>query len=72
MDLTFALFVLAGAVSQIAATALMLAAMRQRAFVVVTAWTKTEPVQVAVVGGRTIKAVCPKGECCPQGAAMMT
>jgi drug/metabolite transporter (DMT)-like permease len=50
MDLTFALFVLAGAVSQIAATALMLAAMRQRAFVVVTAWTKTEPVQVAVFG----------------------
>ena len=50
MDLSFALFVAAGAVSQIAATALMLAAMRQRAFVVVTAWTKTEPVQVAVFG----------------------
>ena len=50
MDLTFGLFVAAGAVSQIAATALMLAAMRQRAFVVVTAWTKTEPVQVAVFG----------------------
>ena len=28
----------------------MLAAMRQRAFVVVTAWTKTEPVQVALFG----------------------
>ena len=47
---TFIVFTLAGAVSQIAATALMLAAMRQRAFVVVTAWTKTEPVQVAVFG----------------------
>ncbi|MEY3739908.1 MAG: hypothetical protein RLZZ192_584 [Pseudomonadota bacterium] len=50
MNWTFALFVLAGALSQIAATALMLAAMRQRAFVVVTAWTKTEPVQVALFG----------------------
>lgn len=50
MDLNFALFVLVGALSQIAATALMLAAMRQRAFVVVTAWTKTEPVQVALFG----------------------
>jgi drug/metabolite transporter (DMT)-like permease len=38
----------AGAVSQIAATALMLAAMRERSFVVVTAYTKTEPVQVAL------------------------
>ena len=50
MDASFALFTLAGAISQILATALMLAAMRQRAFVVVTAWTKTEPVQVAVFG----------------------
>jgi drug/metabolite transporter (DMT)-like permease len=39
---------IAGAVSQIAATALMLAAMRERSFVVVTAYTKTEPVQVAL------------------------
>ena len=37
-----------GAVSQIAATALMLAAMRERSFVVTTAYTKTEPVQVAL------------------------
>src|SRR5262245_27701664 len=37
-----------GALSQIAATALMLAAMRERSFVVTTAYTKTEPVQVAV------------------------
>lgn len=50
MNTSFVLFTLAGAVTQIAATALMLAAMRQRAFVVVTAWTKTEPVQVAVFG----------------------
>ncbi len=37
-----------GAVSQIAATALMLAAMRERSFVVTIAYTKTEPVQVAL------------------------
>lgn len=37
-----------GAVSQIAATALMLAAMRERSFVVTTAYTKTEPVQIAI------------------------
>jgi drug/metabolite transporter (DMT)-like permease len=37
-----------GAVSQIVATALMLAAMRKRSFVVTTAYTKTEPVQVAL------------------------
>jgi drug/metabolite transporter (DMT)-like permease len=37
-----------GAVSQIAATVLMLAAMRERSFVVTIAYTKTEPVQVAV------------------------
>jgi drug/metabolite transporter (DMT)-like permease len=39
-----------GAVSQIGATALMLAAMRERSFVVTTAYTKTEPVQVALFG----------------------
>jgi drug/metabolite transporter (DMT)-like permease len=37
-----------GAVSQILATALMLAAMSERSFVVTTAYTKTEPVQVAL------------------------
>jgi drug/metabolite transporter (DMT)-like permease len=37
-----------GAVSQIFATALMLAAMRERSFVVTTAYTKTEPIQVAL------------------------
>lgn len=46
----FTWFVLGGALAQIAATALMLAAMRERSFVVVTAWTKTEPVQVALFG----------------------
>lgn len=44
------LFTLAGAVSQIVATALMLVAMRQRSFAVTTAVIKTEPVLVAVVG----------------------
>lgn len=38
-----------GALSQVAATALMLAAMKDRSFVVVTAYTKTEPVQAALV-----------------------
>ena len=47
---TFALFVLVGAMAQILATALMLAAMRLRDFVVVTVWTKTEPVQIALFG----------------------
>jgi drug/metabolite transporter (DMT)-like permease len=37
-----------GAASQIAATALMLAAMRERSFVVTIAYTKTEPAQVAL------------------------
>lgn len=43
-------FVLAGATAQILATALMLAAMRERSFSVVTAYMKTEPVQVALFG----------------------
>jgi drug/metabolite transporter (DMT)-like permease len=43
-------WVLAGALAQIAATALMLAAMNDRSFVVVYAYIKTEPVQVAVFG----------------------
>jgi drug/metabolite transporter (DMT)-like permease len=40
----------AAALAQIAATALLLAAMRDRSFVVTTAYAKTEPVQVAVFG----------------------
>src|SRR5258708_30564934 len=43
-------WVLDGALAQIAATALMLAAMNQRPFVVTIAYIKTEPVQVALFG----------------------
>jgi drug/metabolite transporter (DMT)-like permease len=46
----FALWLLAGALTQIGGTALMLAAMEQRSFVVVTAYLKTEPVLVALMG----------------------
>lgn len=46
----FAGFILMGAVTQIAATALMLAAMRERSFSVVTALLKTEPVLIALFG----------------------
>jgi drug/metabolite transporter (DMT)-like permease len=46
----FLSYALTGAVAQILATALMLSAMRERAFSVVTAYTKTEPVQVALFG----------------------
>jgi len=47
---SFAGFVAVGAIAQIAATALMLAAMRLRDFVAVTVWIKTEPVQIAIFG----------------------
>ena len=47
---TFLVWTLFGALSQIGATALMLAAMRERSFVVTTAYTKTEPVLVALFG----------------------
>src|SRR6202166_526759 len=43
-------WVIAGAGTQIAATALMLAAMGERSFVVAYAYIKTEPVQVALFG----------------------
>lgn len=49
-DLAFIGFAFAGAVSQILATALMLLAMKERSFSVTTAYTKTEPVQVAIFG----------------------
>ncbi|MGO9628912.1 MAG: EamA/RhaT family transporter, partial [Xanthobacteraceae bacterium] len=39
-----------GAFAQVAATALMLAAMGERSFVVTIAYIKTEPIQVAVFG----------------------
>jgi drug/metabolite transporter (DMT)-like permease len=47
---SFYLFIAAGSVTQIVATALMLAAMRERSFSVVTAYIKTEPVQTALFG----------------------
>lgn len=43
-------FTLWGSLTQILATGLMLAAMRERSFAVTTAYTKTEPVQVALFG----------------------
>jgi drug/metabolite transporter (DMT)-like permease len=49
-DLAFWPWVFAGTVTQILATALMLAAMGERSFVVAIAYIKTEPVQVAVFG----------------------
>jgi drug/metabolite transporter (DMT)-like permease len=48
--LVFWPWVLDGALAQIAATALMLAAMGERSFVVAIAYIKTEPVQVALFG----------------------
>jgi drug/metabolite transporter (DMT)-like permease len=47
---SFAAYLILGAVAQILATALMLAAMRERSFSVVTALIKTEPVQTAIFG----------------------
>jgi drug/metabolite transporter (DMT)-like permease len=43
-------WVIDGALAQVAATALMLAAMNERSFVVTIAYIKTEPVQVALFG----------------------
>jgi drug/metabolite transporter (DMT)-like permease len=43
-------WIIDGALAQIAATALMLAAMNDRSFVVVYAYIKTEPMQVALFG----------------------
>ena len=43
-------WVIGGAFAQIAATALMLAAMGERSFVVTIAYIKTEPIQVAIFG----------------------
>jgi drug/metabolite transporter (DMT)-like permease len=48
--LTFWPWVLVGAFAQVAATALMLAAMGERSFVVTIAYIKTEPIQVAIFG----------------------
>jgi len=46
----FALWILLGALTQIGGTALMLMTMEQRSFVVTTAYLKTEPVLVALMG----------------------
>lgn len=48
--LSYWLWVFAGAFIQMIATALMLAAMGGRSFVVTIAYTKTEPIQVAIFG----------------------
>ena len=48
--LVFWPWVIDGALAQVAATALMLAAMNDRSFVVVYAYIKTEPVQAALFG----------------------
>jgi drug/metabolite transporter (DMT)-like permease len=48
--LSFWPWLLDGSLTQIAATALMLAAMGERSFVVAIAYIKTEPVQVALFG----------------------
>ncbi len=48
--LVFWPWVVAGALTQVLATALMLAAMGERSFVVAIAYIKTEPVQVAIFG----------------------
>src|SRR5437588_1924328 len=47
---SFMPWLLAGALFQIGATATMLAAMGERSFVVVVAYIKTEPIQVAIFG----------------------
>ncbi len=49
-DWTFWPWAILGAGAQVAATALMLAAMGERSFVVTIAYIKTEPIQVAVFG----------------------
>ena len=48
LTLTFWSWAVLGAGTQILGTALMLAAMRERSFVVATAYVKTEPIQVAL------------------------
>lgn len=47
---TFMTWALVGAVTQIIATALLLAAMKEKSFVIVTALSKTEPLHVAAAG----------------------
>lgn len=47
---TFWLWLVVGAMTQIVATGMMLAAMNERSFVVTTAYIKTEPIQAALFG----------------------
>jgi drug/metabolite transporter (DMT)-like permease len=47
-------FTMLGALSQIAATALMLFTMKSQSFAVTTAWIKTEPVLVALIGAAVL------------------
>ena len=65
LTLPFWLWTALGGAGQIAATALMLKAMTSRSFVVTTAYTKTEPVQVALFGlvflGDTLSLVLMAG-----------
>jgi drug/metabolite transporter (DMT)-like permease len=49
-SLAFAPWIVLGTGAQVAATALMLAAMGERSFVVTIAYIKTEPIQVALFG----------------------
>jgi drug/metabolite transporter (DMT)-like permease len=49
-DLSFWPWTILGGGAQVAATALMLAAMGERSFVVTIAYIKTEPIQVAIIG----------------------
>ena len=58
VSVEFLAWVALGALTQIAATALMLAAMRQRSFVVATAYVKTEAIQVAALRPASS---CPRG-----------
>jgi drug/metabolite transporter (DMT)-like permease len=50
VTLPFALWLLLGALTQIAATALMLLTMERRSFIVTTAYLKSEPLLVALMG----------------------
>ena len=59
-SLVFWPWLVAGALAQIVATALMLAAMGERSFVVAIAYIKTEPVQVALFGLIFLGDACPR------------
>ncbi len=60
--------VLGAALSQIAATGLMLQAMRLKSFTVATAYTKTEPVLVALFGLVFLAKCCRRWRSRPSGS----